>query len=185
MCFQKFVNEKKTARFFSKFGENSPWNIFEKSMNFSFFEKFLKKCFRELLLLKSIRRFLQKFSQKFFRGFLHNFWNALVMVSPPGCQHWEFDAIKVLANKKKKIFYFFHCWYLLGALNRNVNSNHSIDGDTFETMEEFVDLSSLLVADKNESREILRHIIGRSRGSRRNCEALLITDDPNVPCRAH
>ncbi|XP_062714811.1 uncharacterized protein LOC134291290 [Aedes albopictus] len=45
----------------------------------------------------------------------------------------------------------------------HLGSNVTIDGDTFEVVEEFVYLGSLLTADNNVSREIRRHIISGSR----------------------
>uniref|UniRef100_A0A023EI93 Putative line l1 all n=1 Tax=Aedes albopictus TaxID=7160 RepID=A0A023EI93_AEDAL len=44
-----------------------------------------------------------------------------------------------------------------------LGSNVTIDGDTFEVVEEFVYLGSLLTADNNVSREIRRRIISGSR----------------------
>ncbi|KXJ84578.1 hypothetical protein RP20_CCG007931 [Aedes albopictus] len=58
-------------------------------------------------------------------------------------------------------------------------------GDTFEVVEEFVYLGSLLTADNNVSREIRRRIISRSRayyGLQKKLRSKKIHPAPNVPC---
>ncbi|XP_062712812.1 uncharacterized protein LOC134289966 [Aedes albopictus] len=57
-------------------------------------------------------------------------------------------------------------YMLVGGTERDrtsLGSNVTIDGDTFEVVEEFVYLGSLLTADNNVSREIRRRIISGSR----------------------
>ncbi|XP_062710769.1 uncharacterized protein LOC134288870 [Aedes albopictus] len=58
-----------------------------------------------------------------------------------------------------------------------LGSNVTINGDTFEVVEEFVYLGSLLTADNNVSREIRRRIISGSRAYYRPAEETAVEKD--------
>ncbi|XP_062705217.1 uncharacterized protein LOC134287425 [Aedes albopictus] len=79
-------------------------------------------------------------------------------------------------------------YMLVGGTERDSTSlgnNVTIDGDTFEVVEEFVNLGSLLTADNNVSRKIRRRIISGSRayyGLQKKLRSKNIHPAPNVPC---